>query len=84
MWREYYRGSVRLHLDCLFKFALNCDEIVLGMQEWGVYGMGTPTTVTYIDGGWLEIESKEMFLSSPDADVQRSASVTELEYIERQ
>jgi hypothetical protein len=74
---------VRLPLDCLFQFASICDELGIGLQEWGEHGMGNPTTATCTDGCWSKIESKEKFFSSPDASfVGGAAKVTELEYIE--
>ncbi|KAJ5501521.1 hypothetical protein N7453_006338 [Penicillium expansum] len=79
---EYYRGLIRVHLDCLVKFAICCEDLETGEQEWGEYGMDTPENVFYTDGHCSNTESKEMFLSSQDRDVERKASVTELEYIE--
>lgn len=81
---KYYRGLVRVHLDCLAQFALHCEDLETGEQEWGEYGMDIPDNVFYTDGHCSNTESKEMFLSSPNRDVERTASVTELEYIERQ
>lgn len=81
---KYYRGLIRVHLDCLAQFALNCEDLETGEQEWGEYGMDTPDYIFYTDGRCSQPESKEMFLSSPDRNVERTASVTELEYIKRQ
>ncbi|KAI2715837.1 hypothetical protein CBS147318_5688 [Penicillium roqueforti] len=81
---EYYRGLVRVHLDCLAHFAIYCEDLETGEQEWGEYGMDIPDNVFYTDGHCSKTELKEMFLSSPDRNVDRTASVTELEYIERQ
>ncbi|KAJ5789192.1 uncharacterized protein N7518_006203 [Penicillium psychrosexuale] len=81
---EYYRGLVRVHLDCLAQFGLFCEDLETGEQGWGEYGMDTPDYVFYTDGHCSKPELKEMFLSSPDRNVKRTASVTELEYIERQ
>lgn len=55
-----------------------------GQQEWGDYGMDIPENVFYTNGHSSNTESKEMFLSSPDRNVERTSSVIELEYIERQ
>ncbi|KAJ5400171.1 hypothetical protein N7465_010660 [Penicillium sp. CMV-2018d] len=81
---EYYRGLIRVHLDCLTQFALFCEDLETGEQDWGEYGMDTPDYIFYTDGHSSTLESREMFLSSPDRKVERTASVTELEYIERQ
>jgi hypothetical protein len=81
---EYYRGLVRVHLDCLFRFALLCEDLMTGEQGWGEYGMERPIDVIYTNGHSSVHELKDMFLSSPDRDVNRTVSLTELEYIERQ
>lgn len=73
---------VRVHLDCLAQFALFCEDLETGEQEWGEYGMDTPDYVFYTDTHYSNIESKEMFLSSPDGNVKRTTSVTELDYME--
>lgn len=57
---EYYYGSVCLYLDCLFSFASGCENMMTGEQEWGYYGMQTPTNAIYTDGSYSTIESKEV------------------------
>lgn len=71
-------------MDCLAKFALYCEDLETREQEWGEYGMDVSDNVFYTDGHCSVFESKEMFLSSPNRDIERTASVTEIEYIERQ
>jgi hypothetical protein len=82
---EFYQGMVRVHLDCLFKFALSCEDLMTGEHEWGDWGMDSPhTQEVYTDGYSTTTEIKEMFLSSPDGQVKRTASVTEAEYVKLQ
>ncbi|CAG8923970.1 unnamed protein product [Penicillium salamii] len=82
---ECYQGMVRVHLDCLFKFADECDNLMEGMQEWGDWGMDYPDRhMVYTNGRSSTVLPKGMFLSSPEWEVRRTASVTEDEYIERQ
>ncbi|KAJ6191177.1 hypothetical protein N7519_001198 [Penicillium mononematosum] len=76
---EFYRGLVRVHLDCLFCFAFYCENL-MDDQDWGSWGMDTPTFVQYTDGRSCELERRELFLSSPDRSLERTVSVTELEY----
>ncbi|KAJ5787586.1 hypothetical protein N7457_002576 [Penicillium paradoxum] len=78
-----YHGLVRLHLDCLFKFANSCEDL-MAHREWDGYVMENPTQVIYIDGPHSTIESKEMFLSSTARFLGEGESVTEAQYIEAQ
>ncbi|KAJ5205285.1 hypothetical protein N7491_004092 [Penicillium cf. griseofulvum] len=76
---EYYYGLVRVHLDCLFRFCINCENLMTE-QDWGSWGMDNPNAVPYVDGRECKLEMKEMFFSTPDRDLGRTASITELEY----
>jgi hypothetical protein len=78
---EYYFGLARIHLDCLFSFCRNCERL-MDEQDWGSWGMDQPDYVPYVDGRSLEVESKQLFLSTPGRlhDVERTARITELEY----
>lgn len=82
---EFYQGMVRVHLDCIFKFALYCEDLMTGELEWGDWGMDSPhTQEVYTDGYSTTTAIKEMFLSSPDGQAKRTASVTEAEYVKLQ
>lgn len=81
---EFYQGMVRVHLDCLFRFAESCEDLMYGMDEWGEYGMDNDAHMVYADGWSSTVLPKGMFLSSPDRKLKRTSSVTEDEYIERQ
>ncbi|KAJ5375425.1 hypothetical protein N7517_007431 [Penicillium concentricum] len=76
---EYYYGLVRAHLDCLFRFCINCENLVTE-QDWGSWGMDNPNAMPYVDGRDLTFEIKEMFLSTSDRDFERTARITELEF----
>ncbi|KAJ5950617.1 uncharacterized protein N7479_009030 [Penicillium vulpinum] len=78
---EYYLGLARIHLDCLFRFAVYCENLMTE-QDWGDWGMDNPDDVLYVDGYSSVIESKQMFLSTQDRDIERTANITELEYKE--
>jgi hypothetical protein len=82
---EFYQGMVRVHLDCLFRFALYCEDLMTGEHEWGHWGMDSPyTQEVYTDGYSTTTKNKETFLSSPNGQAKRTASVTEAEYIKLQ
>jgi hypothetical protein len=76
---EYYVGLARIHLDCLFSFCDNCENL-LTEQDWGSWGMDNPDYVPYVDGRSLELEWKQMFLSTPNRKLERGGGITELEY----
>jgi hypothetical protein len=78
---EYYFGLVRIHLDCLFSFCHNCENLMTE-QDWGSWGMDDPNYVPYVDGRSLRLERKQLFLSTPGRlpDVERTARISELEY----
>jgi hypothetical protein len=78
-YREYNRGLVRVHLDCLFCFAFYC-EVLITDQDWGSWGIDTPTFLQYRDGRSCKLQRRETFLSSPDQSLERAVSITELEY----
>ncbi|KAJ5359786.1 hypothetical protein N7517_008977 [Penicillium concentricum] len=56
-------------------------EYYYGSDSWG---MDYPDVVPYVDGRDLRLESKELFLSILDRNVERTARITELEYKENQ
>lgn len=47
-------------------------------QDWGSWGMDNPNAVPYVDSRSFELEMKQMFLSTPDRNLERT--ITELEY----
>jgi hypothetical protein len=81
---NYYRGMVRVHLDCLFQFADSCQYIEDRDVVWDDWGMESPLYIIFTDGPSARSQPTDMFLFSPDQEVKRTTSITEREYNERQ
>jgi hypothetical protein len=63
---EYYDGSLRVWLIDLFVFALCCENLTTGEQQWGDWGMERPGRVVYTDGYASLVEEQEIFLCPSD------------------
>lgn len=86
---EYYDGSVRVSLDSLFQFALRCEDLQMGEQAWGDWGMECPGRVIYSDGYSSKIEIEDVFLRPYNSnlfslqglpDSPRKVNITESQY----
>ncbi|KAJ5692950.1 hypothetical protein N7462_002373 [Penicillium macrosclerotiorum] len=90
---EFYDGSLRVCLKDIVCFALMCEDLQTGEQQWGDWGMERPGKVIYTDGYASRLEEQDVFLCPSDYDINsrfrepkipRHPIVTESEYRERQ
>lgn len=90
---EFYDGSLRICLRDIFSFALSCEDLQTGEQQWGDWGMENPGNVIYTDGHSSLIEKQDVFLCPSDYNIfsrlrepklPRNPTITESEYRERQ
>ncbi|KAJ6006716.1 hypothetical protein N7451_004660 [Penicillium sp. IBT 35674x] len=90
---EYYDGSLRICLTDLFNFALYCEDLKTGEQQWGDWGLERPGKVIYTDGHSSLVEKQDVFLCPTDYDcfsrscypqIPEKETVTESQYIELQ
>jgi hypothetical protein len=59
---EHYDGSLRICLTDLFYFALNCENLTTGEQQWGDWGLERLGNVIYTDGHSSMGEKQDVFL----------------------
>ncbi|KAJ5974277.1 hypothetical protein N7481_011487 [Penicillium waksmanii] len=90
---EFYDGLLRICLHDIFCFALSCEDLQTGEQQWGDWGIESPGNVIYTDGHSSLIEKQDVFLCPSDYNIfsrsseskwPRKPTVTESEYLERQ
>jgi hypothetical protein len=90
---EHYDGSLRICLTDLFQFALSCENLTTGEQQWGDWGMERPGRVIYTDGYSSLVEEEDIFLCPSDYNLSsrslypqfpREKPLTESQYNELQ
>jgi hypothetical protein len=90
---EHYDGSLRICLTSVFQFALSCENLSTGEQQWGDWGMERPGKVIYTDGHSSLVEEEDVFLCPSDYDLfsrsyypnePRKETITESQYHELQ
>jgi hypothetical protein len=90
---EFYNGSLRISLHDIVSFALCCEDLQTGEQEWGDWGIESPGKVIYTDGYSSLIEKQDVFLFPSNYNIfsrllepqfPRIPTITESEYHERQ
>ncbi|GLI76352.1 hypothetical protein PoHVEF18_004624 [Penicillium ochrochloron] len=66
---EHYDGSLRIWLIDLFGFALCCENLTTGEQQWGDWGMERPGRVVFTDGYASLVEEQDIFLCPSDYSI---------------
>lgn len=92
---EHYDGSLGIWLIDLVGFALCCENLTTGEQQWGDWGMERPGRVIYTDGYSSLVEEQDVYLCPSDYNLssfslypqfsrEKAKPVTESQYCERQ
>ena len=90
---EFYDGSLRICLHDIFSFALFCEDLQTGEQQWGDWGMERPGKIICTDGHSSRLEEQDAFLCPSDYNIfsrliesklPRRPTITESEYREQQ